>query len=236
MHSNAGPIRAVAITAVILSMILSEAEVQGFEIECSPGGNLYAYADAYDDDDAVCVKDEINKAFNGSQLDLCYGQNLGYAILGASTLPKVQASINAIMLHKYYNKHYLLDYVNAPGGNGDYVLQFNGTNDWSAQGSCFGGLRIIKGIMAGCPGECLPCWDSRYIGPKPCTSTTKTTITKTTTTKTATTTTTTTCNAGCIPKDVKLKKGQALCCKHGHNTNGHETLKCPGPAHYHCGD
>ena len=39
-----------------------------------------------------------------------------------------------------------------------------------------------------------------------------------------------TCNAGCIPEHVKLKYGKPLCC-----TEGHESLKCPGPAHYHCG-
>ena len=38
------------------------------------------------------------------------------------------------------------------------------------------------------------------------------------------------CNQGCIPKGVKLKVGKPLCC-----TEGHESLKCPGPAHYHCG-
>ena len=39
-----------------------------------------------------------------------------------------------------------------------------------------------------------------------------------------------TCSAGCIPKHIKLKAGRPLCC-----TEGHETLKCPGPAHYLCG-
>lgn len=38
-----------------------------------------------------------------------------------------------------------------------------------------------------------------------------------------------TCNQGCIPKGVKLKVGKPLCC-----TKGYESLKCPGPAHYHC--
>lgn len=39
-----------------------------------------------------------------------------------------------------------------------------------------------------------------------------------------------TCNQGCIPKDTKRKDGQSECC-----TGGRESLKCPGPAHYHCG-
>lgn len=39
-----------------------------------------------------------------------------------------------------------------------------------------------------------------------------------------------TCNAGCIPKHMKLKEGKPDCC-----SKGHETLKCPPPAHYHCG-
>jgi len=38
------------------------------------------------------------------------------------------------------------------------------------------------------------------------------------------------CNQGCIPKDTKRKDGQPDCC-----TEGRESLKCPGPAHYHCG-
>ena len=39
-----------------------------------------------------------------------------------------------------------------------------------------------------------------------------------------------TCNAGCIPEHVKLKQGKRDCCN-----EGHETLKCPKPAHYRCG-
>eukprot|EP00729_Bicosta_minor_P020501 gene20501-17153_t len=39
-----------------------------------------------------------------------------------------------------------------------------------------------------------------------------------------------TCNAGCIPEHVKLKEGRPNCCN-----EGHETLKCPSPAHYQCG-
>eukprot|EP00729_Bicosta_minor_P021143 gene21143-1575_t len=39
-----------------------------------------------------------------------------------------------------------------------------------------------------------------------------------------------TCNSGCIPEHVKLKEGKPDCC-----TEGHETLKCPRPAHYQCG-
>eukprot|EP00729_Bicosta_minor_P003516 gene3516-21847_t len=38
------------------------------------------------------------------------------------------------------------------------------------------------------------------------------------------------CNSGCIPEHVKLKEGKPDCC-----TKGHETLKCPRPAHYQCG-
>jgi hypothetical protein len=40
-----------------------------------------------------------------------------------------------------------------------------------------------------------------------------------------------TCNAGCIPKGLKKKDGEHLCC-----TGGSASLfKCPGPAHYQCG-
>ena len=39
-----------------------------------------------------------------------------------------------------------------------------------------------------------------------------------------------TCNQGCIPEGVKQKDGQPDCC-----TEGAKSLKCPGPAHYHCG-
>ena len=38
------------------------------------------------------------------------------------------------------------------------------------------------------------------------------------------------CNAGCVPKDVKKKDGQPLCC-----TEGRSTFACPGPARYQCG-
>eukprot|EP00729_Bicosta_minor_P006851 gene6851-17222_t len=41
---------------------------------------------------------------------------------------------------------------------------------------------------------------------------------------------TSTCNAGCIPEHLKLKHGKAGCC-----SKGHESLKCPRPAHFECG-
>ena len=50
------------------------------------------------------------------------------------------------------------------------------------------------------------------------------------TSTTTTTRTTRMCNEGCIPKGVKRKDGQPDCC-----TEGTKTLKCPEPAHYHCG-
>ena len=37
-------------------------------------------------------------------------------------------------------------------------------------------------------------------------------------------------NGGCIPEGMKKKVGQPDCC-----TQGHESLKCPRPAHYRCG-
>ena len=40
----------------------------------------------------------------------------------------------------------------------------------------------------------------------------------------------TTCLAECIPEHTKLKHGKAECC-----SEGHETVECPGPAHYRCG-
>eukprot|EP00729_Bicosta_minor_P023265 gene23265-14129_t len=49
--------------------------------------------------------------------------------------------------------------------------------------------------------------------------------------QTATPSTAPACNSGCIAMHTKLNEGKPKCC----GGTGSSSMKCPRPAHYHCG-
>jgi len=139
------------------------------------GGGHYLLSDP-----SKCWVTEINAAFNG-KLDGCES---GYDNVVYASSADCQTTADNI------NKD--------PRYTGPAIGCYDTTElYWSNRADCEDGAKKLQLIMS----QYLPCWDPRYTGPGPCTTTatTKTTTTIITTTTTTVTTTTPTCNGKIDP-------------------------------------